>query len=49
MAGTVVFEVRHREGVLRETSFFQRRGGRTDGDWQYIKALAPLSQGHDIV
>jgi hypothetical protein len=22
--GTVVFEARHREGVLRETSFFQR-------------------------
>ena len=37
--GTVVFEARHSEGVLRETSFFQRRGGGTDGDWQYIKAL----------
>ena len=39
VVGTVLFEARHREGVLRETSFFQRRGGGTDGDWQYIKAL----------
>ena len=44
MAGTVVFEARHREGVLRETSFFQRRGGSPDGDWQYIKALDVPSQ-----
>ena len=39
LAGTVVFEARHREGVLRETSFFQRSGGGSDGDWLYIKAL----------
>ena len=39
VVGTVLFEARHREGVLRETSFFQRGGGGTDGDWQYIKAL----------
>ena len=39
LAGTVVFEARHREGVLRETSFFQRSGGSSDGDWLYIKAL----------
>jgi hypothetical protein len=24
---------------LRELSFFQRRGGCSDGDWLYIKAL----------
>jgi len=35
--------------VLRETSLFQRRGGGTDGDWQYIKALDPPLQGHVIV
>ena len=39
LAGIVVFEARHREGVLRETSFFQRSGGSSDGDWLYIKAL----------
>ena len=39
LAGTVVFEARHREGILRETSFFQRSGGSSDGDWLYIKAL----------
>ena len=39
LMGTVVFEARHREGVLRETSFFQRSGGGSDGDWLYIKAL----------
>ena len=39
LVGSVVFEARHREGVLRETSFFQRSGGSSDGDWLYIKAL----------
>ena len=39
LTGTVVFEARHRVGVLRETSFFQRSGGGSDGDWLYIKAL----------
>ena len=48
VAGTVVFEARHREGVLRETSFFQRSDGSSDGDWQYIKPLDSPLQGHDI-
>ena len=39
LEGTVGFEARHREGLLRELSFFQRRGGCSDGDWLYIKAL----------
>ena len=39
LEGTVAFEARHREGLLRELSFFQRRGGCIDGDWLYIKTL----------
>ena len=39
LEGMVEFEARHREGTLRETSFFQRLGGRRDGDWLYIEAL----------
>ena len=41
--GTVSFIARYRaggrDGQLREHSLFQRRGGRRDGDWLYIRAL----------
>ena len=39
LEGTVRFEARHQEGVLQETSLFQRRDGRADGDWLYVRAL----------
>ena len=39
LEGTVRFEARHREGVLVETSLFQRRGGALAGEWLYIRAI----------
>ena len=39
LEGTVRFEARHREGVLVETSLFQRRGGAFAGEWLYIRAI----------
>ena len=38
LEGIVRFEARHQGGVLRETSLFQRRDGRSDGAWLYIRA-----------
>ena len=40
LEGTVEFEARHRGGVLKETSLFQRRNGSLAGDWLYIRAVA---------
>ena len=39
LEGTVRFEARHREGVLVETSLFQRRGGALAGEWLYVRAI----------
>ena len=39
LEGTVRFEARHQEGVLVETSLFQRRGGALAGEWLYIRAI----------
>lgn len=39
LEGTVCFEARHRSGLLKETSLFQRRDGLLSGDWLYIRAL----------
>ena len=39
LEGTVRFEARHQQGVLVETSLFQRRGGSLAGEWLYIRAL----------
>ena len=39
LEGTVRFEARHREGVLVETSLFQRRGGALAGEWLYIRTI----------
>ena len=39
LEGTVRFEARHQEGVLVETSLFQRRGGALAGEWLYVRAI----------
>ena len=39
LEGSVRFEARHRGGVLRETSLFQRRDGLPDGAWLYIRSV----------
>ena len=39
LEGTVHFEALHREGVLVETSMFQRRGGDLAGEWFYVRAI----------
>ena len=44
LEGTVRFEARHREGVLVETSLFQRRGGTLAGEWFYVRAIELDSQ-----
>ena len=39
LEGTVQFEARYRDGVLKENSLFQRREGAEDGPWLYVGAL----------
>ena len=39
LEGAVRFQARHQEGVLVETSLFQRRGGALAGEWLYVRAI----------
>ncbi len=49
LEGTVCFEARHREGVLVETSLFQRRGGDPAGSGSTSGRSNWTPNRHEIV